>query len=672
MLAALTKLRRIMLPSARTAARDQSGGVAVLFAGAGMMLALVVTGAIEYQRRTQSLVQLQNAVDSATLSTKRQEVLGKKTMSASAARTQAEKVGKNTFDRIVADAKLFTKTPPSISFKWATNGALTGTASTNFDLIFWQLLPSNFSNIAAKATVDFSSSTPTEIALVLDTTASMFNKDSRPETRFTLMRNAAKGFTHQLFDAAQAAGDVNLVRVSVVPWATSVNVLGNAPAAADFAGSASVSSIADKGSQIAVASPMNRSARVNYANYDFRPVDWRGCISGATEPATYTDAGGMNWNALIVPAAPQVLLKFYEGAATSTPVNDCTCTLTQNVPCGPPAPGTQGFHRLLERAVPQISNTAMLMDRNLRKQGGPAVDQVQCTTCVTQSCTVVNKMLPSCGTTPTRQIPYCTYYSENGRRNSYNPDAFACTSVWEGCFETGTAPTASENAPACVADPNEPKAINNTVPWCAQYYLPESKDWAGLNSGGSVPGIAGPNLNCPMPMLGLSGNRKQVIEYIDRMSPVPGGTHTDVGLRWGLRTLSPNGNWPGFFGLTKNPAAFKTDAQKVMVMITDGANEQAIDFPGYWGCNDTTRPGCSGSPDPATLDDKMYKWCEAIRLTYGINLYIIAVNFTDTAAVDKLKSCAGNAGNVFSVDASALTSVLEGIAARVMSLRLTQ
>lgn len=649
---------------------SRHGGVAVMFAITGMVLALIIAGAVEYQRRNQAMVMLQNAVDSAALAAKKQETISKKSMGATAARTQAEKVGKDVFNKIIANSKQFGSKPPSLTLTWSGT-ALKASAKTNFDLFFGALLPGNFSNVAAAATVDFSSSVPTEVALVLDTTASMFNKDSRPETRFTLMRNAAKSFTHQLFNAAQTAGDPSLVRVSVVPWATTVNVLGGAPAAADFNGDATVSSIADKGSQVAVSSPLGRSGRVSVVSNDFRPVDWRGCVSGATEPATYTDAGGMNWNALLVPAAPKVNLKFFEGPSVATPVTDCVCTSSQAVPCGPGS-GTQGFNRLLERALPQISNTAMLLDKGLRNEGSPKTDNAQCSTCLTTSCTTSTKSVPQCGTTPTRLIPYCTYYSDSGRRNSYNPDNFACTSVWEGCFETGTAPTATETALACVADPNEPKIINNTANWCPQYYNPEIKAWSGLYADGTIPGIGGPNLNCPSPMLGLSGNRKQVLEYLDRMTPVPGGTHADVGLRWGLRTLSPSGNWPSFFGLSKNPNVFKGAAQKVMVMITDGANEQAVNYPGYWGCSDPSKPECTGSPDQAALDSRMQSWCDAIRGTYGITLYAVAVNFTDTTAVDKLKTCVGNPANVFSVDAASLNTVLDGIAARVMSLRLTQ
>ena len=175
-------------------------------------------------------------------------------------------------------------------------------------------------------------------------------------------------------------------------------------------------------------------------------------------------------------------------------------------------------------------------------------------------------------------------------------------------------------------------------------------------------------------MLGLSGNRQQVLETLNRLTPVPGGTHADVGLRWGLRTLSPNNSWPAFFGLPKAPAAFTGGAQKVMVLITDGKNEQAIDFRGYWGCNmkDADHPDCTGSPDTAALDNNMLQWCDAIRTKYQTTIFAVAVNFTDAVAVGKLQTCAGNPANVFSVDAASLTTVLDGIAARVSAMRLVQ
>jgi len=156
------------------------------------------------------------------------------------------------------------------------------------------------------------------------------------------------------------------------------------------------------------------------------------------------------------------------------------------------------------------------------------------------------------------------------------------------------------------------------------------------------------------------------------MTPVPGGTHNDVGLRWGLRSLSPNSGWPAFFGLTKLPGVFKVDSAKVMILITDGENTQAVDYPGFWGCSGHMNPGCNGSPNQQALDARMLSWCSAIRNQYGVDLYTIAVNFSNPAAVAKLVQCAGDPKKSFSIDAAQLQTVLDLISSRILKLRLTE
>ena len=176
-------------------------------------------------------------------------------------------------------------------------------------------------------------------------------------------------------------------------------------------------------------------------------------------------------------------------------------------------------------------------------------------------------------------------------------------------------------------------------------------------------------------MLGLSGSRPQVLSTINRMSPVVGGTHNDVGLRWGLRSLSPRNQWANFFGNNggKAPTNFSaTTAKKAMVLITDGENTEAEDFPGFWGCSDTQAPGCSGAPDPAELDARMLAWCSAIRNNYDVELYTVAVNISDPAAVAKLATCAGSPSRAFAVDASDLNKTLETVAGSIFQLRLKE
>jgi hypothetical protein len=252
---------------------------------------------------------------------------------------------------------------------------------------------------------------------------------------------------------------------------------------------------------------------------------------------------------------------------------------------------------------------------------------------------------------------------EFGRRNAFIAAPTSCIAgPYDAC--TPTMPTGSFTP--CVADPNEIAWNSGGGQWCS---------WVPTTTWTQFDDSIGPNVNCPMPMLGLSGSRPQVLSTINRMSPVVGGTHNDVGLRWGLRSLSPRVQWANFFGNTgsKAPTNFSsTNSKKALVLITDGENTEAEDFPGYWGCSDTQAPGCSGAPDQAELDNRMLAWCSAIRNNHGVELYTVAVNISDPAAVAKLATCAGDPSHAFAVDAADLNKTLETVAGSIFQLRLKE
>ena len=652
--------------------KDRRGSIMVAFAGASMCLMMLAAGGIEMHRRNLAVAQLQGAADAAALAGKqRQTFYATKGDGPIVSRVKAQKFAKDMFEQSIAKAsKSFGAA--SASYIWNLDGSFTVSSTQNYSFLFGSLMPTNFKKVTVKSTADFSRSTPTEVAMVLDTTASMFEKDGRPDTRFTLMREASKKFANQLFDSAQAMSDPNLVRVAVVPWATSVNIKGEAPAAADFSAYAS-GVLPEFGSRKWVASPIARAP--DFTGTSFAPVQWRGCVSGDTESkTTYTDAAPGSLRALSNSAALIHEATIQTGPLVATPVTVATTCAVMGAPYTCPTdPGTQGFHKLLEKAVPQLRNASFLFDKGVRGQGGAPVDKSAiCQSCSSWNTETQTWMLPQCGATASYKVKYCHYYSEGGRRNSFLPVPMNCSLNFDGCYDEAFPPKEDQSLPACVGDPNEPAVINETVPYCAVYitdYL-QPKPWLTYTSKQIM---AGPNVVCPMPMLGLSANRKQVIDTLDRMSPVPGGTHTDVGLRWGLRTLSKNNSWPTFFGLTKAPDAFGGAAQKVMVLITDGENEEAKDYRGYWGCgliDPKNRPDCAGTPTPAELDTYMQGWCDSIRNTYKVQIYAIAVNMANAAAVARLQSCVGDPSKLFSVDAADLTAVLSGIAARVMALRL--
>lgn len=194
---------------------------------------------------------------------------------------------------------------------------------------------------------------------------------------------------------------------------------------------------------------------------------------------------------------------------------------------------------------------------------------------------------------------------------------------------------------------------------------------------------ADPNAQCVAPMLGLSASRQQIKRALDRMRP-DGNTHQDVGLMWGMRMLSPRGEWASFFGQTgqNQPKAYDPGkTRKILVLLTDGENTTSSGAETYYGCTDTGARGgagpCWASPDVAPLDNAsldalMLDACTTARENYQIELYTIAVDVTNAGAISLLDRCAGgpNSPRFENIHGEDIDAVLQSIAKQ--SVRLTE
>jgi hypothetical protein len=269
----------------------------------------------------------------------------------------------------------------------------------------------------------------------------------------------------------------------------------------------------------------------------------------------------------------------------------------------------------------------------------------------------------------------CWQWDENGRANGYVPRPLACSgSQWD---QTGT-------HAACVSDPNEFKYIQNGGAFCHELTSNQVLPWDRMRN------INGPNMNCPTAILPLSANRNQVLSKLDHMYPVPGGTHADVGLMWGLRTLSSGSQWRSFWGHNNSnrPADWDDDeVVKIGILLTDGLNTAARDFEGYWGCtrggrdtdyDDPSTPeddslGCRRYPtvgrlDTTSIDNMMQDACTQMKDEYGITLYTIMVDINDAGAVQKLTQCASTTEHAFNVNTTSLEGTFNSILGSVMRI----
>lgn len=631
--------------------RFERGNVAVVFALVSSVSLAVLGSAIELTRVANSKASLAAAADAGALAAKREQT-DKASQGEVLSRQAAETVGTKAFLASAPGADRGVSNLQGV-VTWDIDGSarLTGTATQS--LILGGVVGRSTVALSAVGVATAGSDRKLEVAVVMDTTASMFQYDGRPTTRFTQMRSAAKGFVNTLFDTITIP---DRLRVAVIPWTTTVNIRGEAPDQSWDNSAAPVRSPLDAGTRSLPSSPISRSSNISentsILNNMFAPVGWRGCISGNGESLTANDdtKSSMSWNALHVPPRVNNSTRTKGFTATKMCDNWTGCGGGGGggpppPPNPPPPPKTQGKLNLPS----QKPTTFAFLSFGKTTLSAACVNNPY--SCNYTSC-------PS--GSPSITTINCSQNDNNGTRNAFfNFNGSQACINGSGCrldLNTGT-------ANGCAADYNEIAWNNANGAWCS---------WVPKQTWDSFRRITGPNLNCPMPMLGLSANRSQLIDTIDRLSPSPGGTHADVGLRWGLRALSPRAEWASFFQHTKPEPYDSKAATKVMVLMTDGANEQAINFPGYWGCNESGAPGCSGSPDRATLDSRMQSWCTAIRDTYKIELYTVAINVSDSDAVNRLRTCAGDPKRAFAVDASQLNATFEQIARETFSLRLKE
>jgi Flp pilus assembly protein TadG len=626
---------------------DSRGNVAIMFALVGSVTVTIMGGTVELSRISSSKASLNSAADAAALAAKRAQMdssLQGLSISQAAGVTAGQKVFAAAApgpDKGMSNA--------SAAITWDSDGSSRVTATGTLNLVFGGVVGRSTIPVYAVGVATAGADKELEVTMLLDTTASMFNTDGRPSTRFTQMRASAKTFVNTLFDTVTVPGRL---RVAVIPWTTTVNIKSETPAAWSNA-AGTVRSPLDYGTRSLPTTTIARGSNLNQSSStlttQFAPVGWRGCVSGTGESLTANDSimTGMKWDALRVQP-----LNRQTTTQDASPVNTwcdnwqgCSSGGGGSPPPPPPPSGTQGNLGLPGK---QRESFALL-------NFGKSMNQVACVNnryrCTQQQC---NTSSPSISGLD------CWQESNNGTKNSFFNHTGGANCRWGGCQTDLNA----LQAWGCTSDYNEVNWNNGNGNWC---WFVERTEWTSFKP------ISGPNLNCPMPMLGLSGNRGQLIDTIDRLSPSPGGTHADVGLRWGLRSLSPKAEWTSFFGHTAPKAFGSNQASKIMILMTDGANEQAVNFPGYWGCSDTNAPGCSGSPDRATLDARMLSWCAEIRNTYKVELYTVAVNVTDSTAVNLLKQCVGNDNTrAFAVDASELGATFATIARSTFALRIKE
>jgi Flp pilus assembly protein TadG len=642
-----------------------------------LLAVMILVGfAVDFRRMQLARSHLQDSLDAAVLAAAR-EFLMLSAQPLATRRAAADAVAQDYFQsNLLESAPDLTGATLTISFP--ETGEIEGAASVPVELAFGGLIGRDYAPIAATGAAMAGDGRKIEVVLALDNTTSMFASN-----RFTLMRDAAKGFVNTMFDETPAEG---LTAISVIPWSTLVNINSEQPAGWVPAAVAATTPPA-AGTRLVPPAPFEN--RLKYllrpeqvSAYtaaqmaaDFAPVGWRGCIRAAPNERSVSNSGsvgasltdapvsGMRWHAALVepelqrrwvnetppkpppppkPPAPPKPPKPKPPSPPPAPPPPPSPPPPPPPPPPAPPPGPQGF--LDGPFAPEGYDF-------WSKWAGIPISPVRATYYV-------------------GWVSQCSQDSRQGGvaglRNVHMPVTQDCSN------NSKKAKTGTINA--CVSDPNEIAYLNGggaICPW--QNAILPWNQWRP---------VSGPNMLCPTSMLGLSQSRAQIISKLDLMFPVPGGTQADIGLMWGLRALSPRTQWVNFFGHTgiNAPRAFHgQDVRKIMILLTDGQNESPWHFEGYYGCSETSDRGQAGacwrSPSVQTLnqtamDNLMLDACEAIVEDYGVELYTIAVDVTNATAITLLRNCAGDPDRAFNITAGELDQTFQSIAER--ELRLTR
>ncbi|MEM9055508.1 MAG: pilus assembly protein TadG-related protein [Pseudomonadota bacterium] len=591
-------------------AKAQDGNILMMFALFLVPIAMVVGLAVDGQRATNSKAQLQHALDAAVLVAAK-EYYAVPTLPAADRRKAARQAGRRIFRR---NHNAFGLRDPSPTIKFTfneTDGTVDAQATSVMKNAFGGVLGRDTTLIGADAQAMIGGNKRLEIALILDNSTSMFNSN-----RMNLMREAAVNFTDTLFDRYGHES----IKISVVPWATTVNIMSEPIGTPDSTPATGTLPPA-YGSRTVPAAPAvhpwrhtqnpftgQASTRQSDADDLFTPTDWRGCIRAADGEREVSFSGNVK-----------------------SPLTDAFPS--QNWPLGIVPPKLEPFSYYKNNC--------------------------------SYNCWVTN-------TTKLRPDPWWAYggannYQPKRVRAGVRPDQSA-QSQYNQYHSNGWTDSSGYIEP-CLADPNEFAYLNGGGKICD--YTPSDSGSYNIFPWSSQKAINGPNMNCPSPILAASSNRPQIINKLKQMHPAPGGTHADVGLMWGLRTLSPRTAWTTFFSYPTDtePAAWDDEEViKIAVLLTDGINVPPGNFEGYYGCTnraqqsyDVGHPedhddsvGCWQHPDilrldKGSLDNLMLDACTQMKDVYEIQMYTIAVDINDSTAIANLKKCASSDEDFYNI-----------------------
>lgn len=249
-------------------ARDQRGNVAIVAALAMGPICVAGLGAVDLARATSAKSQLQDALDAAALGAARTNGTTDAEMTAA-----GDRYLKQNLD-LASDFTL-----ASSSFKIGENGKIIANAQLSVTPFIAGLVTGGTMKVAATSEV-VRADMKVEIALVLDNTGSMSEGSKLRD-----LKNAAKNFVTEMQAAAAKSVEPDAVKISLVPFSSTVRVDGNAYRYATWMDQNGTSPI---NNQI-----FTTASGTQYANrftlFSTLGTSWRGCVEMRQAPYDVQD-----------------------------------------------------------------------------------------------------------------------------------------------------------------------------------------------------------------------------------------------------------------------------------------------------------------------------------------------------------------------------------------------
>ena len=205
--------------------------------------------------------------------------------------------------------------------------------------------------------------------------------------------------------------------------------------------------------------------------------------------------------------------------------------------------------------------------------------------------------------------------------------------------------------------------VNVGTTSAAQLYVDSPAGWNGcvgsrlgtLAERAPYSGTAFPGLNnvvCPTEVLPLTSNMAAARTSINDMV-ADGWTYIPAGISWGWRTLTNSTPFTEVSG-SEGPGS-----EKIMIVMTDGANTRSKDGLGHEGWNRNVANAATEST------------CTQVKAD-NITVYTIAYEVTDVPTQDLMRDCATTNVNYFQAENSTdLSNAFSAISASIQTLRLT-